>query len=498
VTTFRRIATVVALLVGTLLASLDVMVVGTAMPTIVADLGGLPLYVWVFASYLLTSTTTVPVYGKLADRWGRKPTFMLGAGVFLVGSLLCGIAPSMVALIVARGIQGLGAGAIIPVTMTIFGDLFEARQRVKLQGAFSVVWGASSVLGPMVGGAIVDRWPWPWVFYINVPIGLVACSVLAWALHEEVPRRTTRIDWAGALLLTAAIVCLLVGLTLMERSRSPLAFALVLLAIVLTASFIVVERIADDPIVPLSLFRDRVIAVSTVSGVALGGVLFPSVAFLPLLMRGAYGASPTLAGASLTPLSLAWTLATFVAGPLILRAGYRPAILLGSTCIGAGACGVAAGAWSGSQWVAVGAVGLIGTGMGLVITSQNVVTQDRVAWSQRGAATAMLLFSRSVGGTIFVSTLGLLMASMLASKLAIIPGAPDANALVDPAQWPRFDPASLDIARQALRTSLSVVLSVVAVSGLLLFGISLAFPRVRAESKRTLPDREAPDDPKAT
>lgn len=482
----RRASVVVALLVGTFLASLDVMVVGTAMPSIIADLGGLPLYGWVFASYLLTSTTTVPVYGKLADRWGRKPTFLVGATVFLIGSVACGMAPSMLALILARGVQGIGAGAIIPMTMTIFGDLFPVEQRVKLQGAFSVVWGVSSVLGPVVGGAIVERWPWPWVFYINLPIGVVACALLAWALREDVPRREARIDWWGALLLTGAITSLLLGLTLLEQKRFLLAAGLVVLGPVLGVLFVQVERNAEDPVVPLSLFKDRVISVSTASGVFIGGVLFPTVAFLPLLMRGAYGDSPMRAGASITPLSLTWTLATFAASRIILRAGYRPTILSGSGFLVAGAACSAAAPLIDAKWLAIAGATGVGAGMGLIITAQNVVTQDRVEWGRRGAATAMLLFSRSVGGTIFVSALGLVMAASLASNLADVPNAPDPNSLVDPDKWSSLDPSVLERARSGLRRAVGVVLAISAVSAFIVALGSLAFPDVQA--KRSEPE----------
>lgn len=479
-TPFRRAFVVVSLLVGTFLAALDVMVVGTAMPTIIADLGGLPLYGWVFASYLLMSTTTVPIYGKLADRWGRKPTFLLGAALFLVGSVACGLAPSMLALIVARGVQGVGAGAIIPMTMTIFGDLFPVEQRVKLQGAFSVVWGVSSVLGPVVGGAIVERWPWPWVFYINLPIGVAACAGLGWALREDVPHRDARIDWAGAILLTAAITSMLLGLTLLEQRQFVLAPGLMVASLLLGVWFFVVERRAEDPIVPLALFKDRVIAVTTASGVFIGGVLFPTVAFLPLLMRGAYGDGAMRAGASITPLSLTWTLATFAASRLILRAGYRPTVLVGASCLVVGGGCVALAPWLDEKWLAVVGAAAVGAGMGLIVTSHNVVTQDRVDWGQRGAATAVLLFSRTVGGTVFVSVLGLVMASSLASRLADLPNPPNPDMLVDPEQWSRLDAEVLDRAREALRLAIGVVLVVVACSALAVLVGSFAFPRIKA------------------
>jgi EmrB/QacA subfamily drug resistance transporter len=480
----RRSLVVVALLVGTFLASLDVMVLGTAMPTIIADLGGLPLYGWVFAAYLLTSTTTVPIYGKLADRWGRKPTFLLGAGIFLAGSVACGLSTSMPALIGSRAIQGLGAGAIIPVTMTLFGDLFHAEQRVKLQGAFSVVWGVSSVAGPVVGGAIVERWPWPWVFYINLPIGLLACGVLALALHESIPRRAEPVDWLGALLLTATISSLLTGFTLLDQRNLPLALPALAASPVLGALFLVAERRARDPIVPLGLFRDRVIAVSTATGVFLGGVLFPTVAFLPLLMRGAFGDSPTLAGASITPLSVTWTVTTFAASPLILRAGYRTAIWSGSAALLVGTTLAAASAWTGFRSLAYAGTTALGAGMGLIMTAQNVVIQDRVGWAQRGSATALLLFSRSVGGTIFVSSFGLIMAAHLAASLQGLPVAPDPNTLLDPDRWSDLDPAVLVHARDALRRAVGVVLGLVmACSWAVMLG-NVVFPDVRPERKR--------------
>jgi EmrB/QacA subfamily drug resistance transporter len=481
-TPLRRAFVVVALLVGTFLASLDVMIVGTAMPTIIADLGGLPLYGWVFAAYLLTSTVTVPIYGKIADRWGRKPTFLLGAAIFLLGSVACGMAPTMVALIFARGIQGLGAGAIIPMTMTIFGDLFPIEQRVKLQGAFSVVWGVSAVLGPVVGGVIVEHAPWPWVFYINLPIGVLACTLLAWALREDVPHRAAPIDWSGAVLLTSAITALLVGLTLLEKGNLAAAIILSLAAVLMGVAFVFVERRAKDPIVPLTLFRDRVISVSTVSGFFIGGVLFPTVAFLPLLMRGAYGDSPIRAGASLTPLSVTWTLATFAAGYVIMRAGYKPTILLGALSLIFGTSCAAGAAWFDARWLAIAGAAGIGAGMGLIITSHNVVTQDRVDWGQRGAATALLLFSRSVGGTIFVSALGLLMATTLSANLAGVPNPPDPNALVDPDQWTQLDPAVLARARDALRDAIGIVLGVVAACSIVVTVTSLAFPNVRPKA----------------
>lgn len=480
----QRLVTLLALLTGTFLASLDVTVVGTAMPTIVADLGGLHLYGWVFASYLLSSTATVPLYGKLADRWGRKPTYFLGAGVFLLGSLACGLAPTMTLLVAARALQGLGAGAIVPITMTIFGDLYPVAQRVKVQGLFSVVWGVSSVLGPVVGGAIVERWPWPWVFYINLPIGLVACGALAWSFRERLSTRAGRVDWAGALALSSAVVALLAGTTMLERQQVAAAAGLWTCALVLAVAFWRIEQRAQDPVVPFSLFRDPVIAISTSSGLFIGGVLFPLVAYLPLLMRAGRGMHAVTAGASLTPMSVCWTVAAFVAAALIMRMGYRPTIRLGSACLVLGPAMVALSALdSAAAWALPGAA-ITGVGMGLVISSHNSATQDRVPWDRRGAATAMLLFSRNVGGTVMVSVLGLVLASRLQNGVAHVPGLPNADALIDAEQWPKLSAGALEAGRAVLRNVLLGVLGLVAASGLMALVLNALFPKLGAGEAR--------------
>src|SRR5690606_34349187 len=251
--TNRRVV-VVAVMLGTFLAALDTSIVGTAMPTVIGQLGGMSLYSWVFSAYLLTSTTTVPLYGRLADLYGRKPLFIAAAGIFLLGSMLCGAAQSMPQLVAFRALQGLGAGGIIPVTLTIVGDLFDVEERARMQGLFSAVWGTSAVAGPTVGGFIVDYVDWRWVFYINLPFG-IAATILFWLfLNEQVERKRHAIDYAGTVSLTLGVTALLVALLEVGEGRAwtdPIVVGSLALAVVLLVFFVRTEQRAAEPILPL-------------------------------------------------------------------------------------------------------------------------------------------------------------------------------------------------------------------------------------------------------
>ncbi len=263
-----KVTVIIALMLGMSLASLDSTIVGTALPTIVGKLGGISLYSWVFSAYLLTSTTTVPVYGKLADLFGRKPMFLFGAGLFLLGSLASGAAQSMVQLILFRAIQGLGAGAVLPIVLTIIGDIFTLEERARVQGLFSGVWGLSSIVGPAVGGLIVDHFSWRWVFYINLPFGLLSVVLLTIAFKEQVERRKRSIDYIGTLTLTLGVVALLFGLLQGGQSWAWLSWqslALFGASIVLLIAFLYQEMRAREPVLPLKLFTDRIIAARSIA-----------------------------------------------------------------------------------------------------------------------------------------------------------------------------------------------------------------------------------------
>src|SRR5437867_2586399 len=282
-----KIIVTIALMLGISLASLDTTIVGTAMPTIVGKLGGITLYSWVFSAYLLASTTTVPIYGKLADLFGRKPIFLFGTTVFLIGSAASGAAQSMEQLILFRAIQGLGAGAVLPIVLTIIGDIFALEERAKVQGLFSGVWGLSSIIGPALGGVIVDHFSWRWVFYITLPFGLLSAFLLIVSLKENVERKKHSIDYLGSLTLTVGIGALLFallqgGVTWAWTSLPSLG--LFALAIVLLVLFLFQEARASEPILPLTLFTNRIITISSIGGVILGVVMFGITSYVPLFV----------------------------------------------------------------------------------------------------------------------------------------------------------------------------------------------------------------------
>ncbi len=293
----NRPLTVISLLLSLSMAAMEMTVVSTAMPTVVGDLGGIHYYSWVFTAYLLTSTVTVPLYGKLADLYGRKPVLLAGIGVFLVGSMASGLAQSIGALIAFRALQGLGAGAMQPTTLTIVGDIYNLEERSRMQGVFGAVWGVAGLIGPLLGGIIVKYLSWRWVFFINVPAGIAAAALLVVALHENVEHRQHSLDWSGAGLLTLGLTALLFGVHGGRASSIGLplaAFCLVL--------FYFAERRAPEPVLPLDLFRQRVIGVSTAAGALVGAGMIAMVTYVPLYVQGVLGGSPTEAGSAITPM----------------------------------------------------------------------------------------------------------------------------------------------------------------------------------------------------
>ncbi|HLL80383.1 MAG TPA: MDR family MFS transporter, partial [Ktedonobacteraceae bacterium] len=412
-----KVTVIIALMLGMSLASLDSTIVGTALPTIVGKLGGISLYSWVFSAYLLTSTTTVPVYGKLADLFGRKPMFLFGAGLFLLGSLASGAAQSMVQLILFRAIQGLGAGAVLPIVLTIIGDIFTLEERARVQGLFSGVWGLSSIVGPAVGGLIVDHFSWRWVFYINLPFGLLSVVLLTIAFKEQVERRKRSIDYIGTLTLTLGVVALLFGLLQGGQSWAWLSWqslALFGASIVLLIAFLYQEMRAREPVLPLKLFTDRIIAVSSVGGLILGVVMFGVTTYVPLFVQGVDGGTATSAGLTLGPLLLAWPIFTTFSGRFIIRYGYRPVAVLGALLITLGLGMVTLyKVGTGLPFVIVSML-VIGAGLGMMSISFQLAVQNAVPWRLRGVSTAAQQFFRSIGGTIGVAVMGSILNAQMA------------------------------------------------------------------------------------
>ena len=471
----------VSLLLGTFLAALDVNVVGTSLPSVVAQLGGLHLYGWVFSAYLLTSTTSVPLYGRLADIYGRKPLYLAASVLFMVGSALCGVADSMLLLILCRALQGLGAGGLLPITMTLFGDLYQAEKRALVQGIFSVVWGVSSVLGPLIGGFFVTYASWRWIFWINIPLGIVSLGLLLLSLHEEVqPRKGGgNLNLASALAVMVGLSLLLAGFQrLGDTGFDHLVAGLLAGSAMLAGILVLLERRSDNPMFPPAIFHGRGPVVAYISGLGVGSILFPVGAFVPLLVQGVLHGTPTRAGLALVPMSVTWTTVTFATGWLSKRLGYRPVVVLGGALLLAGTAMM----WRAfpapsTPWI-YAAMAILGAGMSLTITPITIAVQDLIPWNLRGMTTAMLQFCRTIGGTVAMTVLGILVTGRFISAMPA-GGVTRPGDLLDPKKWDTISPALLRQAQQALGAALHGAFQVLAVIGVVCLAVALAFPGLR-------------------
>ncbi len=435
------------------LASMESTVVATAMPTIVSQLGGLAMFSWVFSAYLLASTTTVPIFGKLSDLYGRRLVYTVAMGVFLLGSLLSGRAESMPQLIAFRTVQGLGAGGLLPLAFIIIGALFNYERRARMQGIFSGVWGLSSIIGPLLGGFLVDKVSWRWVFYINVLPGLLAAALI-WFVWVDDARPAgvahVRVDYLGAALLSAGVIALLLGLFELPTAA---AWPLLVLAAGFFAALAWVEQKAADPLLPLSLFRDRLFAAACGQGSLAGCAMFGSVAFVPLFVQGVLGTSATAAGATLTPLTLGWVAASIIGSRLLLRTGYRTVALIGMGSLTVGTFLLSRiGAGTGQLTLIVNLT-LMGIGMGLSIPSFLIAVQTSVPQRVLGTATSTLQFSRSIGGTLGVSVMGAVLSFRLGAALragGVDPAVASVSRLLDPLVRSTTTPAVEGMVKNAL------------------------------------------------
>ncbi len=417
----RRWAIVAGVMSGMAIAALEATVVGTAMPTVIASLGGINHYSWVFSAYLVTSTVTVPVWGKLSDLYGRRIMYQIGIGVFLLGTLLSGMSGSMAQLIIFRSIQGLGAGALIPLGMTIIGDTFTLEERSKMQAYFSGVWGLSSVIGPVIGGFITDQISWRWVFFINLPIGIAAALIIGFALKEPKIRQTPVIDYAGALSLMTAISLLMLAMVEGGGSAATLFSTENLLifaaGIFLLGIFVWIETKARDPIIPFKLFRNRTVTVSVIAGFLAGVGMFGVLSFVPLFAQGALGMTATKAGSLLTPLMLSWVSMSIVGGRLFLRLGYRTMTIAGFIVMTIGFVTLSTFGRESAPFLLYIYLVLIGAGLGLTMLTLLIAVQQAVERSQLGTATSLNQFSRAIGGAFGVAVMGAILTAGLATQL---------------------------------------------------------------------------------
>ncbi|MBV8524538.1 MAG: MFS transporter, partial [Acetobacteraceae bacterium] len=401
-----RGAVLAAAMMAIVLTATEGSIVATAMPTIVADLGGFHLFSWAFAVFLLTQAVSIPIYGRLADLYGRKPVFFAGASLFLLASLLCGLAWGMGPLILFRGLQGAGAGAIQPIATTIVGDIYKPAERARIQGYLSGVFGVAAVLGPPLGAFLVEHVGWSFVFWINLPIGLASFAMLALFLQERRQSRAHRIDYAGSSLLSVgAGALMLVMIQAQTLSRATIA-ALAAGGVLALVGLALNEKRAAEPIFPATLWRHRVIALGNLGGFTNGALIMAISGYLPIYVQGAMGKSVLSAGLVLGASSTSWAFASFAAGRLMVRTSYRLTAVVGGLALVVGALMLAAlDPTRGMAWAATGSF-VIGIGMGFCNTAFVVSIQASVDWGERGVATSSYMFMRIVGQSVGAAIFG--------------------------------------------------------------------------------------------
>jgi EmrB/QacA subfamily drug resistance transporter len=417
----RILAIYSGLMIALLLAALDQTIVATALPRVVSELGGITQYSWVFTAYMLGSTVTVPLYGKLGDAHGRKPLFIVAITIFLVGSALCGAAQNMVQLVIFRAIQGVGAGGLFPLTLAMVGMIVPPRDRGRYQGLIGSVFAAASIAGPLIGGFIVDTTSWRWIFYVNLPVGGLALAVILITMPKRPYRQEHSIDWLGAGILALGTTSLLLGLVWGGRDY-PWGSANVLGAlaasVVLLAVFALVERRAPEPILPFDLLHNQTVASSVACMALVGAAMFGTISFVPLFVQGVIGTTATSSGVVLTPLILGAVVTSFLSGQIVSRTGrYRPNTLIGPVLLGIGELLLWRLGVNATNGEAARAMVVAGVGLGMMMQIFVLSVQNSVSRAQMGSATALTQFSRSIGSTLGVALMGVIVNQQLPSSV---------------------------------------------------------------------------------
>ncbi|HTX23531.1 MAG TPA: MDR family MFS transporter [Steroidobacteraceae bacterium] len=463
-----RPLTVVGVLLSMFMGAMEATIVATAMPTVVEKLGGIEYYGWVGAVYLLTSTVAMPLYGKLSDLHGRKRIMLLAMAIFLVGSMASGLSRTMAQLIVFRALQGVGAGGLQPVSITIIGDIFEPAERARMQGVFGAVWGVAAMSGPLLGGLIVATLSWRWIFFINVPFGLLSAFLITTFFHEHETTHRHRLDLGGAALLTGSIVALLLGAgRFMPGTTLPVAALLL-------AAFIVVERRVTEPVLSLALLRRPVIGVASAAGAAVGAVMSATVIYLPLYVQGVLAGSPTKAGATVSAMLIGWPIASTLSGRLLPHTGYRPLVRTGFGIVSLMSIVLAVLLRHRISAAALGATMFVmGAGMGAANSALIIAVQESAAWKERGVATASTLFFRTIGGAVAVGALGAVLAAAMGPDVP----APLLNQLLAPDHG-GVDPGLAARLAGSLRAGLEHVFDLIAVLSVAALAAGLLFPKV--------------------
>jgi MFS family permease len=490
----RRRAVTTALVLVTALASFEATVVSTAMPTIIGDLAGLPLYSWVFSIYLLTSTVMMPLYGRLADIYGRRRILLIAIFVFLTGAVTCALARSMPQLILARGIQGLGAAGLIPVAMTVAADLYSLEERARVQSLFSGVWGFASLVGPLLGAWMTISFGWRSIFTVNVPLGIVAFLLVWTQMIETRAALPDPVDLAGSATLAGGIAALLFAVLKTPGGGGILASARVPLAIAGVASlavFLQLQKRRRHPLIPQSLFRHWETAAPYLSAALLGTTIFGVDTFVPLYVQGARGGTAGAAGAVITPLILMWAASAAVSARYVVRLGFRKTARIGAALSLAGLAGLVAAAFAraGVGWVSA-ACGFVGAGLGPSSISQILAIQTLAAERERGVATSLVPFFRTVGGSLGVGALGGILAAGLALRLG--PAAEKAGGLLAGThEVGRAAAVAPPVFREAIEASLFPIFAVLAGIAVLNVLVAGGFPKRAAAAEKKVSATEA-------
>jgi EmrB/QacA subfamily drug resistance transporter len=450
-------------MVTTGLVAIDSTILATAVPSIVKDLGGFSQFPWLFSIYLLAQAVSVPVYAKLSDTVGRKPIILVGISLFLLGSLLCGFAWSMPALIAFRAVQGLGAGAVQPMSVTIAGDIYTVAERAKTQAYLASVWAISSVVGPTLGGLFSQYLSWRGIFFVNIPLCILAIILLLRVFHEKIVKTRHRIDYLGAGLLTAALSLLI--LAVLEGGQgwawnSVQSFGAFILGGLLLVAFVVAERFAAEPVLPLWVFSRRLLLTTSLIAFGMGSILIGLTSYVPTYLESTVGAVPIVAGLTLAVLTIGWPISASQSGKLYLRIGFRSTVLIGMTLAILGTLALALTSHTPSLLIVAVSCLVIGLGMGLIATPSLIAAQSSVQWNERGVVTGTNLFSRSIGSAVGVAIFGAIANSIFAG-----PGQSESR------------PASVETATGAVFIALLIAAVATLVAALLM-------PKATAESVR--------------
>jgi len=460
-------------------------IIATAMPTIVADLGGFHLFSWAFAAFLLTQAVSIPIYGRLADLYGRKPVFFAGTSLFLVASLLCGLASGMASFIIFRALQGIGAGAIQPVATTIVGDIYSPAERARVQGYLSGVFGIAAIFGPPLGAFLVEHVGWPYVFWINLPIGAASFAMLSLFLPERHQVQRHRIDFTGSALLTVGAGALMLMLLEAQRLGGATISVLVVVGAGALIALAINEKRAAEPIFPATLWRDRVIALGNLGGFTTGALIMAVSGYLPTYVQGAMGGSVLAAGLVMGASSISWALASFAAGRLMVRTSYRLVAVIGGLALVAGSLSlILLDPGRALAWAATGSF-VIGIGMGFCNTAFVVSIQASVGRAERGVATSSYMFMRIVGQSVGAAVFGAVL------NFGLYRHAPEAgdlvNRLLDPGLRHSLGQAELARLGGAIASSLHPVYVIAGLAAIVTFALACALPAALSPTRAPRP-----------